>query len=221
MNVVTFTLPILESVVRAKRRAWTTRVGFLLAARRGDEMDYYVQALHEIIGRARDVGLELKMCIAVIRDNPLSDDSVDDGGIGGGPRMRSASEASEAAAAAQPGVALTQMAISEKGRAVESEKPPRPVDIESAAVELTSSSSPSSSPRRREEEGDQDVARRRGSADSHVRKMTSRPDVASFIREPVAICRGDSPDKLRASTSAPLSSRKRMLSRLNPLFRAM
>lgn len=67
-----FTLPILESVLIAKQRSLCTRrIDFLLAAKKGDEIDYYVQRLHEMIDRASDVGIELKVHIAVTQGPPL------------------------------------------------------------------------------------------------------------------------------------------------------
>jgi NAD(P)H-flavin reductase len=60
-----FTLPILENVLQTKTTHCTKRIDFLLAAKKGDEIDYYVQRLHELIDRAREVGIELKVHIAV------------------------------------------------------------------------------------------------------------------------------------------------------------
>lgn len=67
-----FTLPILESVLMSKQRSLCTRrIDFLLAAKKGDEIDYYVQRLHEMVDRASDVGIELKVHIAVTQGPPL------------------------------------------------------------------------------------------------------------------------------------------------------
>ncbi|KAG6364911.1 hypothetical protein INS49_006515 [Diaporthe citri] len=61
-----FTLPILESVLLSKDRSLCTRrIDFLLAAKKGDEIDYYVQRLHEMIDKAADVGIELRVHIHV------------------------------------------------------------------------------------------------------------------------------------------------------------
>ncbi len=64
-----FTLPILESVLQARPTAMCTkRVDFLLAAKKGDEIGYYVRRLHELIDKAKDAGIELKVSIAVTRE---------------------------------------------------------------------------------------------------------------------------------------------------------
>lgn len=62
-----FTLPILESVLMARgnKSLCTQRIDFLLAAKTGDEIDYYAERLHEMIDRAAELGVELKVHIAV------------------------------------------------------------------------------------------------------------------------------------------------------------
>ena len=62
-----FTLPILESVVQTKRTRCTKRIDFLLAAKQGDEIDFYLSRLHAFIAPARDAGIELVIHIAVTR----------------------------------------------------------------------------------------------------------------------------------------------------------
>jgi predicted ferric reductase len=59
-----FTLPILESLLQARTNC-VRRVEFLLAAKQGDEIDFYVSRLHELIDRAREMGIELGVHIAV------------------------------------------------------------------------------------------------------------------------------------------------------------
>lgn len=67
-----FTLPILESVLSAKEKTvCTRRIDFLLAAKKGDEIDYYVKRLHEMIDKAASVGIELKVHIAVTQGPPI------------------------------------------------------------------------------------------------------------------------------------------------------
>lgn len=67
-----FTLPILESVLSAKQKTTCVRrIDFLLAAKKGDEIDYYVQRLHEMIEKAAGVGIELKVHIAVTQGPPI------------------------------------------------------------------------------------------------------------------------------------------------------
>jgi predicted ferric reductase len=60
-----FTLPILESLLQAKGTHCVKRVDFLLAAKQGDQIDFYVSRLHELIVRAEEVGIELGVHIAV------------------------------------------------------------------------------------------------------------------------------------------------------------
>ncbi|KAK4118411.1 hypothetical protein N657DRAFT_583725 [Parathielavia appendiculata] len=60
-----FTLPILESLLQARKTNCVKRIDFLLAAKQGDEIDFYVSRLHELIDRAKEVGIELGVHIAV------------------------------------------------------------------------------------------------------------------------------------------------------------
>lgn len=68
-----FTLPILESVLSASEKTiCTRRIDFLLAAQKSDEIDYYVQRLHDMINKSASVGIELKVHIAVTRGPPTA-----------------------------------------------------------------------------------------------------------------------------------------------------
>ncbi|KAJ4290043.1 ferric-chelate reductase Frp1 [Collariella sp. IMI 366227] len=62
-----FTVPILEGLLQSKATNCVKRVDFLLAARQGDEIEFYVSRLHELIEHARDVGVKLSVRIAVTR----------------------------------------------------------------------------------------------------------------------------------------------------------
>ncbi|KAF3808246.1 Ferric/cupric reductase transmembrane component 2 [Colletotrichum gloeosporioides] len=62
-----FTLPILESVVQSRRRICTTRVDFILMARQGEEIEFYTQRLREAMDRAQDVGVEVRVHVAITR----------------------------------------------------------------------------------------------------------------------------------------------------------
>ncbi|KAK1756452.1 ferric reductase transmembrane component 3 [Echria macrotheca] len=64
-----FTLPILESVLHTRKTNCAKRVHFLLTARQGEEIDFYVTRLHEFIDRAKDIGIELLVHIAVTRSS--------------------------------------------------------------------------------------------------------------------------------------------------------
>lgn len=68
-----FTLPILESLLQSSAAVnCVKRVDFLLAAKQGDEIDFYVSRLHQLIERAREVGIELCVHIAVTQDPSAS-----------------------------------------------------------------------------------------------------------------------------------------------------
>ncbi|KAK0712101.1 hypothetical protein B0H67DRAFT_555956 [Lasiosphaeris hirsuta] len=60
-----FTLPILESVLHTEKVNCTKRIDFLLTAKQDEEIDFYVRRLHELIDRAKTVGIELLVHIAV------------------------------------------------------------------------------------------------------------------------------------------------------------
>ncbi|KAK3302784.1 uncharacterized protein B0T15DRAFT_315054 [Chaetomium strumarium] len=60
-----FTLPILEGLLQSGTARCVKRVDFQLAAKQGEEIDFYVSRLHELIERATEVGIELRVHIAV------------------------------------------------------------------------------------------------------------------------------------------------------------
>ncbi|KAL2161786.1 hypothetical protein VTH06DRAFT_7570 [Thermothelomyces fergusii] len=62
-----FTLPILEGLLQSARTNCVKRVDFLLAARQGEEIDFYISRLHALIGRAAELGIELAVHIAITR----------------------------------------------------------------------------------------------------------------------------------------------------------
>lgn len=152
-----FTLPILESVLMAKPQSLCTRrIDFLLAAKKGDEIDYYVQRLHEMIDRAADVGIELKVHIAVTQGPPLPILVNNHNGSRSG---KIASGASSSSDVALPGSSSSKAKV---GMAA--------VDVEKHAASISS---------------------RRGSSDSHVHQLTTRPNIEAFIREPVEAAAGE------------------------------
>ncbi|KAK0631148.1 hypothetical protein B0T17DRAFT_530266 [Bombardia bombarda] len=65
-----FTLPILESVLHTKETNCTKRIDFLLTAKQGEEVDFYVTRLHEFIERAKEIGIELLVHVAITRSAP-------------------------------------------------------------------------------------------------------------------------------------------------------
>ncbi|KAK8090480.1 hypothetical protein PG997_005441 [Apiospora hydei] len=66
-----FTLPILESVLDSKATICTKRIDFLLAARQGDEVGFYLGRLHEALAKAAERGIELSVSIAVTGSGQL------------------------------------------------------------------------------------------------------------------------------------------------------
>lgn len=66
-----FTLPILESVLQCKSTICTKRIDFLLAARQGEEIGFYLDRLHEALDRANDKGIALSVHIAVTGNGQL------------------------------------------------------------------------------------------------------------------------------------------------------
>lgn len=70
-----FTLPILESLLQARATSCVKRVEFLLTAKQGEEIDFYVSRLHELIERAREIGVELGVHIAVTQGATLPEDT--------------------------------------------------------------------------------------------------------------------------------------------------
>lgn len=145
-----FTLPILESVLMAKPQSLCTRrIDFLLAAKKGDEIDYYVQRLHEMIDRAADVGVELKVHIAVTQGPPL-------------PTLVNQNRSEKYASGSSSSTDIDAIKNKGKGSA-------DALGIEEQAVGLI----------------------RRGSSDSHVQQLTTRPNIEAFIREPVEAAAGE------------------------------
>ncbi|KAL7627218.1 ferric-chelate reductase Frp1 [Parahypoxylon ruwenzoriense] len=66
-----YTLPILESVLHSKAASCIKRVDFLLAARLGEEVSYYRERLSEVTEKAKNVGIELSVHIAVTGNGQL------------------------------------------------------------------------------------------------------------------------------------------------------
>ncbi|KAI1169809.1 ferric reductase like transmembrane component-domain-containing protein [Nemania sp. FL0916] len=66
-----FTLPILESFLASKATKCTKRVDFLLAARRGEEVGFYLDRLREALNKAQSTGIDLTVHVAVTGDGEL------------------------------------------------------------------------------------------------------------------------------------------------------
>lgn len=166
-----FTLPILQSVLMSKQKLLCTRrIDFLLAAKKGDEIDYYVQRLHEMIEKAGDLGIELKVHIAVTQGPPLP--------MLVSPSHRSSTHENEKAAEA-----------SSSSSAVGSTSPKSVVfdNNNNQKIKATTTTV--------DVEKQEGIAsERRGSSassDSHVQHLTTRPNIEAFIRDPVEAAGGE------------------------------
>lgn len=156
-----FTLPILESVLHTEKTNCTRRIHFLLTARQGEEIDFYVKRLHEFIERARTTGIELLVHIAVTQSGATSSPS---------DSARNSSTNVEIVDDAATPAAQTDSKRSEKVATVNSQ-----IDVEHTSATSTT-------PRKRLSTA---------SADSHVHHASVRPDVEAFIRGPVEASGGE------------------------------
>lgn len=66
-----FTLPILESVLHSRATNCVKRVDFLLAAKQGDEIGFYMSRLHELMELAKGTDIEVRVHIAVTQGPSL------------------------------------------------------------------------------------------------------------------------------------------------------
>lgn len=168
-----FTLPILESVLQAKRTICTKRIDFLLAAKQGDEIDFYVRRLHELIEKAKNVGIELSVHIAVTRGASLP---------GGDTNTRTTVSAGSSgnSSSAAIGKEATEKAA-EVAEVAEVAGVPKVVD-KTAGVDDIENAAAQQSPARRLSSC---------STDSHVVHLDTRPDIEAFIRGPVEATGGE------------------------------
>ncbi len=159
-----FTLPILESLLQKSGTNCVKRVDFLLAAKQGDEIDFYVSRLHELIETAREKGIELGVHIAVTQGpaSPLA--------------AKRNQTVVDAVSASSSGSNLGKQADADEEKASRTTLPT------GADVEASPSPSPSPRPRKRGSHA---------STDSHVFYASVRPDVDAFIRAPVEATGGE------------------------------
>jgi predicted ferric reductase len=160
-----FTLPILESVLDAKNAVCTKRIDFLLTAKQGEEIDFYVGRLHDLIQRAKTVGIDLLVHIAVTRDTT------------GLTPVTSFKAEADSASTDSPGIATGR---EEAGDNAEMRITPST----SAAVQDIEKDAAIITPRKRRLSS-------AGSTDSHVHHSSTRPDVPAFIRSAVESTGGE------------------------------
>jgi NAD(P)H-flavin reductase len=156
-----FTMPILECVLRAPRRtACTKRVDFLLCAKQGEELSFYIERLHELIELAKDSGIELNACIAVTRDSSFM--PLEKGETGG------------TISASTSGIDIKLTEDIEPAEAACCCAPPAPDDDIAVAKKTARWRTASLA-----------------SKDSHIVELSERPDIANFIRGPVEVTGGE------------------------------
>lgn len=164
-----FTLPILESVLNTEHKSiCTRRIAFLLAAKKGDEIGYYVDRLHELIDKAEHIGVELTVYIAVTRGPPLPI-VVSNKYLSLGTQEKSTEamiSASSASSTTGSRVTVPQnkMSCCKKADAT--------IDLEKQA-------------------GGRGRRGSSASSDSHVHQLTSRPNIEAFIRDAVEAAGGE------------------------------
>lgn len=165
-----FTLPILESVLMPNQKSLCTRrIDFLLAAKKGDEIDYYVQRLHEMIDRAAEMGVELKVHIAVTQGPPP-------------PTLVNRSHADDEKVLSDPDADAAGSSSSsdvKHGPLMASKTDVGAVDVEKNAGAA------------RDGGGGHGRPGSSASSDSHVHHTSARPDIEAFIREPVEAAGGE------------------------------
>ncbi|KXX81835.1 Ferric reductase transmembrane component 3 [Madurella mycetomatis] len=94
-----FTLPILENVLQSTGTNCVKRIDFLLAAKHGDEIDFYLSRLHELIELAKGTHVELRVHIAVTQ----SSSRVKNEFQRAGPRIQEVGSPSAASSESNPG----------------------------------------------------------------------------------------------------------------------
>ncbi|KAI2464128.1 ferric reductase like transmembrane component-domain-containing protein [Annulohypoxylon bovei var. microspora] len=149
-----YTLPVLENVLKSTATSCIKRVDFLLAAKQGEEISFYHERLHEAIEKAKSVGIELAVHIAVTGEEQLE------------PLATTTSSASSA---------------NHEKKIIDGE-----VNIDreikaSANVEGVVQPLMEQSPNRMQSTG----------SDSHIHHLSSRPDVAGFIKSAVEATGGE------------------------------
>ena len=62
-----FTLPILEEVLRSRATNYVKRIDYLLAAKHGEEIAFYVSRLHNLTRLEGSSGVELSVHVAITK----------------------------------------------------------------------------------------------------------------------------------------------------------
>lgn len=161
-----FTLPILESVLRSSSTKCTKRVEFLLAARQGEEIEFYHKRLHEALDAAAAVGIELAVYIAVTGDGQLES-------------FRTSTSTSISPSLQSSTIGMSEKKVGCCGDVMEKSVTNGENVISSATPMMCS--------------GNSSVRKRLSntSEDSHIHHSAIRPDVAAFIQKAVEATGGE------------------------------
>lgn len=156
-----FTLPILESVLQSNDRSCTRRIDFLLVARQGDEIGFYVDRLHEALNKARDRSIELSVHVAVTGSGQL-----------------------ETISGSLPSPGLAPGSIHEKEPMIpkQLQQPEKQAGGGCCSTDVEATTPTTSSPRQRLSHT---------STDYRIRYSSSRPDIPGFIRDGVEATGGE------------------------------
>ncbi|KAI0883524.1 ferric reductase like transmembrane component-domain-containing protein [Annulohypoxylon maeteangense] len=148
-----YTLPVLENVLKSTAKSCIKRVDFLLAAKQGEEISFYHERLHDAIEEAKSVGVELSVHIAVTGEG-------------------------QAEPTATPSFPESSASSANHEKKIIDGETQAPANIEIAGVvQPLMDQSPSRVPST--------------SSDSHIHHLTSRPDVAGFIKAAVEVTGGE------------------------------
>lgn len=215
-----FTLPILENLLKVAETQQdsticTKRVDFLLAARQGEELGFYVERLREAAHQARVVGIELNVHVAVTGKDALnnssimtslstatdtkshktnySDDNDEKDSAATRPAVASCCKHSRTDSSSSESDELTP-ALRTRSNSMSSNKKNNNHDISStasaAAAAVSGSSScchdSSSSPQTNKTRDDKDA-----DAAVQITTSTTRPDIKNFIRAAVEATGGE------------------------------
>ena len=177
-----FTLPILEDLITNASTNCIKRIDFLLTTKQGEEIDFYVNRLHEFLDRAKEVGVELLVHVAVTRGGSSSSLPTTSSILPTTTEEKSSSRSSTIDDKPPTSNSKQTQQTQAKSccRAVNNKSSGgtgRGQDIEDKALSLT--------PRRPLSDASG------ASADSHVHHSTTRPDIAAFIRGPVEATGGE------------------------------
>lgn len=164
-----FTLPILEDLLANASTNCIKRIDFLLTTKQGEEVDFYVKRLHEFLDRAKAVGIELLVHVAITQ---RSSSTIPPTSSLPTTRERERTEGKSSSRSASVDDSSNPTAQTKRSTPTTTNGR----DVEDKVLTLT--------PRRR-------PLSNASSTDSHVHHSSTRPDIAAFIRVPVEATGGE------------------------------